>query len=99
MDRILLVVIDADAVRDARAPELDGGHDAELAVCLVHDGGDGGLGDLRLQQRMTAALRERLGADAESIATFVVTGRNGDDADACAATWGATRVVRLDRDR
>ena len=99
MDRVLLVVVDADAVRDVRSPELDSSDGAELAVCLVHDSGDGGLGDLRLQQRMTAALRERLGSDAESIATFVVTGRNGDDADACAATWGATRVVRLDRGR
>lgn len=71
--------------------------DGERACCLVHGHDTSGRSHLRLQQRMTIELRGSLGQYAEEVATFVVSGQDGDDVGACAASWGATRIVELDR--
>lgn len=67
----------------------------ELALCLVVNSGEAGFTHLELQQRMTRALRTLLGEAAERIATFVVSGVDGDDVESCGASWGATRVLDL----
>ena len=95
MNRLLFVVHEPSQLRTiVRSPAWGADGEAERALCLVHGGDPSGLGDLGLQQRMTIELRAALGADAETIPTFVVSGHPGDDVDACAASWGATRVVR-----
>lgn len=69
---------------------------AVLAVCLVHESTDRGTDHLALQRQLTATLRSKLGAAAESIAIFVVTGRHDDDVGRCAAEWGATSIADIE---
>lgn len=96
VERVLFVVHDASDLRAvARSPAWRSATPAERALCLVHDGDLSGVSHLSLQQRMTVQLRAALGAAAESIPTFVVSGSPGDDAATCAEAWGATRVVDL----
>lgn len=78
-----------EVVRMAGAPA-----GTELALCLVH--GPDGASHLSLQQQMTVQLRATLGPAAESIATFVVSGLEGDDVESCATGWGADEIVDLD---
>jgi hypothetical protein len=105
MERVLFVVRSlAELGGGARSSPFVAAHastfasdeEVERAVCLVQDGDDeSGLSHLRLHQRMTVELRRALGSSAESIATFVVSGRERDDVEHCAASWGATRLVDL----
>src|SRR5436190_14795649 len=93
MARVLVVIRAISQVRNAvRARAARLAKDDELAVCLVHDADGGGVGHLQLQRQMTVQLRVTLGAAAEAVATFVVSGRDGDDVASCAAGWGATMV-------
>jgi hypothetical protein len=96
VDRVLFVVRNPLDLRDSsRASAMSTVDDAQRALCVVRDGDDAGIGHLALQQQMTVELRAQLGDGAEMMAIFVVSDRGEDDVAACAAAWGATRVVEL----
>ncbi|HUS69001.1 MAG TPA: hypothetical protein VMZ28_30905 [Kofleriaceae bacterium] len=95
--KVLFVVRSWSALRSiGRSPGWRAAADGECACCFVHEADDGGRDHLGLQQRMTTDLRAVLGAGAEGVAIFVVSGRAGDGVDDCAAAWGATEVVELE---
>ena len=99
MDRLLFVLRDPLELRDAaRSEALTAAEGADRAICLVRGDGDpSGMTHLGLQQRLTVEMRACLGAAAESMPTFVVSGQAGDDVESCASGWGATRVIDLGR--
>jgi hypothetical protein len=66
---------------------------AAIAVCYeLPPGHDGLVEGLAAQRALTAMLRQVRGADAETIAVFVVSDREGQRVDDCASAWGATEV-------
>ncbi len=98
MDRLLLVLNDPLEIRrDAQLRAVSTSEADEIALCLVVAPSEPQVNHLRLQQRMAGELRALLGEAAERIATFVVSGEDGDDVASCAAAWGASRVIDLRR--
>lgn len=66
---------------------------AELAVCYELPPDRNGFRDALMAQRaVTGALRRACGPQAESIAIFAVTDRDGERVDDYARAWGATEV-------
>lgn len=95
MSRVLVVIRDPrDLLTIRRGVAVAAVRASELAICQVTD--DDHLADLQHQQVMTRTLRLLLGADAETVAVFVVSGRVGDDAASCAESWGADVIVSWD---
>lgn len=95
MRRIMLVLrgsIDSELVRQ-RWQEVSSGA-AELAVCYELPTDHNGFRDaLEAQRAVTGALRRACGQQAESIAIFAVTDRDGERVDDYARAWGATEVL------
>jgi hypothetical protein len=93
--RILVVLTDADpkhVVRERFAALLSAHH--VLAACLVAPELGSFPEGLEVQRRVSTMLRYLLGASAENIAVFVISGRPGDNVEDCALAWGASEVQR-----
>ncbi|HWA74065.1 MAG TPA: hypothetical protein VG937_17100 [Polyangiaceae bacterium] len=93
--RILVVLTDADAgdvVRQRFAALLSEHH--VLAACKVAPELTSFPEGLETQRRISTMLRYLLGAPAENIAVFAISGRLGDSVEDCAREWGAAEVRR-----
>ncbi len=92
--RILLVMrgaIDGKAL--ARCWDGLSREGVAIAICYeLPAGEDGLLEGLAAQRALTAALRELAGADAEAVAVFAVSDRDGERVADYASAWGATEV-------
>jgi hypothetical protein len=98
MDRVLVVLhgpIDISALRERLANAQRGVAGAhELAVChVLTTGADGVCSGIRAQRELTAALRQALGAKAETMAVFVASEHGGYSVEDCVRDWGATVVL------
>jgi hypothetical protein len=83
--------IDSDILRKRWEVASAGG--AELALCYELAPGHDGCDEALLAQRaVTEALRRACGADAEKIAIFAVSDRDGERVEDYATAWGATIV-------
>lgn len=94
MRRVLLVmrgVIDELSVRE-RCRDVLGSGDV-VALCYHLPAGRDGLQDgLSAQRALTQVLRAAFGPQAEQVAVFVVTEREGESLADVARAWGATEV-------